>query len=204
MSSVEHLGYAGVSPAPSQASVNQESAAERRRNIAKLVAACAVSAAVFCAMLVSGASSSTEAASSGQSAISNTWQKLVAVGGGDTDAEPMEAIEPVPHRSEDRLKELLNHWVPITGMILSIFLDFAPLEQILLCRRSKSMGQVNADVFPFLFGNNVGWVMYASLTHNFYMFVACFPSVMLAMFYILTGYMLAASDAARVRIETTI
>lgn len=69
--------------------------------------------------------------------------------------------------------------------------------------RCVGLPQVNADVFPFLFGNNVGWVMYASLTHNFYMFVACFPSVMLAMFYILTGYMLAASDAARVRIEVS-
>jgi len=61
--------------------------------------------------------------------------------------------------------------------------------------------KVNADVFPLLFGNNVGWVIYASLNHNPYMFAACFPNVMLGMFYILTGYLLSPSGAARRRIE---
>jgi len=61
--------------------------------------------------------------------------------------------------------------------------------------------KVNADVFPLLFGNNFGWVIYASLNHNPYMFAACFPNVMLGMFYILTGYLLSSSAAARRRIE---
>jgi len=54
MSTLE-LGYGGISPAPFQPSVKKGSTVERRRNIAKLVAAFAVSAAVICVVFVSGA-----------------------------------------------------------------------------------------------------------------------------------------------------
>lgn len=61
--------------------------------------------------------------------------------------------------------------------------------------------QMNPDVFPLLFGNGVGWVIYACCTRNIYIFAANFTNVMVGMFYVLTGYMLSASDSARQRIE---
>jgi len=54
MSTLER-GYGGIPPAPFQPSVMKGFALERRRNIAKLVAAFAVSAAVICVVFVSGA-----------------------------------------------------------------------------------------------------------------------------------------------------
>ena len=53
MSTLER-GYGGIPPAPFQPSVMKGFALERRRNIAKLVAAFAVSAAVICVVFVSG------------------------------------------------------------------------------------------------------------------------------------------------------
>jgi hypothetical protein len=123
----------------------------------------------------------------------------------------------------DGLEQLMKTWVPILGAGLSIGLGTVPMQEVLRCRRNKSLGKVrrapfeclcsslrivdvflarslpqlallhpaclvtmrlrmskvNADVFPLLFGNNIGWVIYASLNHNPYMFVSCFPNVML-------------------------
>ena len=53
MSTLE-LWYGGISPAPFQPSVQKGAAVERRRKIAQLVAAFAVSAAVICVVFVSG------------------------------------------------------------------------------------------------------------------------------------------------------
>lgn len=60
---------------------------------------------------------------------------------------------------------------------------------------------MNPDVFPLLFGNGIGWVIYACCTSNVFVFAANFTNVLVGMFYVLTGYMLAASDSARQRIE---
>jgi len=60
---------------------------------------------------------------------------------------------------------------------------------------------MNPDVFPLLFGNGIGWVIYACCTHNVFVFAANFTNVLVGMFYVLTGYSLSASDSARRRIE---
>jgi solute carrier family 50 protein (sugar transporter) len=61
--------------------------------------------------------------------------------------------------------------------------------------------QVNPDVFPLLFGNAIGWVIYSGCTHNVFIFAANFTNVLAGMFYILTGYMLTTSDDVRRRME---
>jgi len=50
-----------------------------------------------------------------------------------------------------------------------------------------STPQMNADVFPLLFGNGVGWLVYGGFTHNAYMVVGSFSFIPTGMFYILTG-----------------
>ena len=53
--------------------------------------------------------------------------------------------------------------------------------------RHLPMPQMNADIFPFLFGNGVGWLVYGAFTHNVYIVVGNFSHVPAGMFYILTG-----------------
>lgn len=52
-----------------------------------------------------------------------------------------------------------------------------------------------------LFGNAVGWIIYAASTKNAYVFAGNFFGVLLGMFYVLTGYYLTASDTIRRRLE---
>ncbi|KAJ1469262.1 sugar efflux transporter for intercellular exchange-domain-containing protein [Baffinella frigidus] len=75
----------------------------------------------------------------------------------------------------------MSTWVPIFGAILSTGLGLAPLGDVLRCRRNRSLGEMNPDVFPLLFGNGVGWVIYACCTRNAYVFAANFTNVLVGM-----------------------
>mmetsp|Transcript_20295 Transcript_20295/g.46112 ORF Transcript_20295/g.46112 Transcript_20295/m.46112 type:complete len:238 (-) Transcript_20295:90-803(-) len=90
---------------------------------------------------------------------------------------------------------------PALGVILSTGLGFGPLPAILKCRRNKTLGETNPDPFVMLFGNAVGWIIYAASTRNAYVFAGNFFGVLLGMFYVLTGYYLTASDSIRRRLE---
>lgn len=61
--------------------------------------------------------------------------------------------------------------------------------------------QVNPDVFPILFGNGIGWVIYSGCTRNVFIFAANFTNVMAGMFYVLSGYVLTPSEDTRRRLE---
>ncbi|KAJ1488465.1 sugar efflux transporter for intercellular exchange-domain-containing protein [Baffinella frigidus] len=100
------------------------------------------------------------------------------------------------------LQEVLIKFVPLLGASLSLLLGLVPMRDVLRCRRNKSLGQVNPDVFPLLFFNAVGWTFYSSCTQNPYLFASVYINLMAGMFYTLNAYQLAESDAARRRIET--
>ncbi|KAJ1494508.1 hypothetical protein T484DRAFT_1609185 [Baffinella frigidus] len=102
---------------------------------------------------------------------------------------------------DDRVQELLRTWVPLVGACLSIVMGLIPMRDVLQCRRNKSLGQINPDVFPLLFINAVGWTIYAACTQDAYLFSSVFTNVIFGIFYVLTAYQLVESDAARRRIE---
>ncbi|KAJ1488934.1 hypothetical protein T484DRAFT_1615840 [Baffinella frigidus] len=101
----------------------------------------------------------------------------------------------------DGVQLLLRIWIPSLGALLSIVLGLAPMRDVLQCRRNKSLGKMNPDVFPLLFWNNVGWLIYAACTHDAFLFSSVLFTVLTGMFYVLTVYMLVESDAARRKIE---
>jgi hypothetical protein len=67
--------------------------------------------------------------------------------------------------------------------------------------RRLGLSQMNPDVFPLLFGNGIGWLIYAACTRDAFLFASIFVNILVGMFYVLTVYMLAESDAARRKIE---
>ena len=75
------------------------------------------------------------------------------------------------------------------------------LFSCLLTMHRPCLPQMNPDVFPLLFGNSVGWLVYAICTRDVFLFASIFVNDMAAMFYVLTAYMLAESDTARRKIE---
>jgi solute carrier family 50 (sugar transporter) len=96
---------------------------------------------------------------------------------------------------------LVRTLAPVLGVIMSEFLAFGPLPAVLQCRKAKSMGEVNPFLFPLLFGNGIGWVIYASATRNLFVFLGNIGAVGLSLFYLLTAHTLAGCDDVRKKLE---
>ena len=90
---------------------------------------------------------------------------------------------------------------PVLGVFMSEFLALGPLSAVLACRKSKSLGELNPLIFPLLFGNSIGWVIYSSATLNPYVFAGNAGGVVLSLFYLLSAYSLTTCAATKSRLE---
>ena len=90
---------------------------------------------------------------------------------------------------------------PVIGVLTSEFLALGPLSAILACRKSKTLGELNPLIFPLLFGNSIGWVIYSSATRNPYIFAGNAGGVVLSLFYLLSAYSLTPCPATKSRLE---
>jgi solute carrier family 50 (sugar transporter) len=96
---------------------------------------------------------------------------------------------------------LVTKIAPILGVFTSEFLALGPLSAVLACRKSKSLGELNPLIFPLLFGNSIGWVIYSAATRNPYIFAANAGAVVLSLFYLLSAYSLSTCPATKSRLE---
>jgi uncharacterized protein with PQ loop repeat len=96
---------------------------------------------------------------------------------------------------------LVKILAPVLGVIMSEFLAFGPLPAMLHCRKAKSLGDVNPFLFPLLFGNGIGWVIYGSATRNPFVFLGNIGAVGLSLFYLLTAHTLTGCDSVRKQLE---
>ncbi len=104
--------------------------------------------------------------------------------------------------AEESLKDLLTTKIaPVLGVFTSEFLALGPLSAVLECRKSKSLGALNPLIFPLLFGNSVGWVIYSSATLNPYVFAGNAGGVVLSLFYLLSAYSLTTCATTKSRLE---
>ncbi len=96
---------------------------------------------------------------------------------------------------------LTSRIAPVLGVFTSEFLALGPLSAILACRKSKSLGELNPLIFPLLFGNSIGWVIYSSATRDPYVFAGNAGGVVLSLFYLLSAYSLTTCAATKSRLE---
>lgn len=102
----------------------------------------------------------------------------------------------------NEFKELVTTKIaPILGVFTSEFLALGPLSAVLACRKSKTLGELNPLIFPLLFGNSIGWVIYSSATRNPYIFAGNAGGVVLSLFYLLSAYSLTTCQATKSRLE---
>ena len=102
----------------------------------------------------------------------------------------------------NEFKELVTTTIaPILGVFTSEFLALGPLSAVLACRKSKTLGELNPLIFPLLFGNSIGWVIYSSATRNPYIFAGNAGGVVLSLFYLLSAYSLTTCQATKSRLE---
>ena len=75
---------------------------------------------------------------------------------------------------------LVNHVCPFLGIILSWVMFAAPVPSLQKALEEKSMGELNPLPWAFMTGNTCGWVAYAFLTKNIFVFIGNAPSFLLS------------------------
>ena len=81
----------------------------------------------------------------------------------------------------ENLHEVIFRQVfPMVGVATGTFLSFAPFRAVLKASRDGSLGDLNATPFVFMLGNCTGWLAYAFMIQNIYVFLPNAPGFVLA------------------------
>eukprot|EP00293_Proteomonas_sulcata_P011315 CAMPEP_0184291994 /NCGR_PEP_ID=MMETSP1049-20130417/3852_1 /TAXON_ID=77928 /ORGANISM="Proteomonas sulcata, Strain CCMP704" /LENGTH=229 /DNA_ID=CAMNT_0026599595 /DNA_START=633 /DNA_END=1322 /DNA_ORIENTATION=+ len=96
---------------------------------------------------------------------------------------------------------LLKNVAPVVGVFTSTAIGFGPLTAVLKARKNRSLGDINPDPFPVLFGNAIGWIIYAAATRNIYIYGGNVVNVMMGIWYLMTAYGLTTSEGLRRKME---
>lgn len=90
---------------------------------------------------------------------------------------------------------IVNIVCPLLGVLISNAMWLAPFKLVMQARESRHLGSVNPIPFAVTFINNIGWVMYASLLSNYYIFCSSVLGVLFALFYTITCLTIMAKEA---------
>ena len=83
---------------------------------------------------------------------------------------------------------LLRQVVPALGVCTGTFMSFAPFRDVLRASREGHLGELNPTPWVFMLGNACGWVAYAYLVENVYVFLTNAPGFILAIWLNIHGY----------------
>ena len=75
---------------------------------------------------------------------------------------------------------LLQQVFPAIGVCTGTFMCFAPFRAVLQASRDGHLGELNPTPWVFMLGNSVGWLAYAFLIENVYVFLPNAPGFVLA------------------------
>merc|ERR1719263_98496 len=74
---------------------------------------------------------------------------------------------------------------PYGGVLGSTALAAGPFPHVMRCRRDRSLGETNPDLFPWVWGNGVAWASYGIAAGNPFLFFSNFTGVVLGCLYAL-------------------
>jgi len=118
-------------------------------------------------------------------------------------ASPAQAVDSQPRAVGDGPMMHLFKTViaPYGGVLGSTALAAGPFPHVMRCRRDRSLGETNPDLFPWVWGNGVAWASYGIAAGNPFLFFSNFTGVVLGCLYVLTAIHLAPSGDVRLRLE---
>lgn len=76
---------------------------------------------------------------------------------------------------------------PLLGCIISNAMIFSPLPAVLLARKNKRLGDLNAIPFALLVNSQTGWTIYAFMKRDSYIFFSTFPGVLFGLYLCFTA-----------------
>lgn len=77
---------------------------------------------------------------------------------------------------------------PLIADILAMIRFISPLREVLVVRKEKRIGELNAFPFAAAILNTIGWVVYACLKPNFYIFAGDAPGLICSLWMLLSLY----------------
>ena len=77
---------------------------------------------------------------------------------------------------------------PVVGMTLANVMFFSGVPAMLRCKRDGALGDMNPAPFPMVLANCVGWMGYAILAQDFFVFFGAAPGSIIGLFFTIVGY----------------
>ena len=77
---------------------------------------------------------------------------------------------------------------PVIGMTLANVMFFSGVPAMLRCKREGSLGDMNPAPFPVVLANCVGWMGYAILAQDYFVFFGAAPGSIIGLFFTIVGY----------------
>ena len=90
---------------------------------------------------------------------------------------------------------------PILGFCLANFMFFSSLPELRRYRANGEWGDLNAHPYPIVVANCVGWMMYGSVIHDYWVYVSNFPGVLVSVYAVMTAISLARNEEKRRELE---
>lgn len=91
---------------------------------------------------------------------------------------------------------------PILGAVLAELLFFGPMTAVLAARKHGVLGALNPLLFPFMFGNCIGWTSYGFELRDTKIVLANLGGIYFALFYIMSCHRLTESSKVAGLLET--
>ena len=77
---------------------------------------------------------------------------------------------------------------PVIGLTLANVMFFSGVPAMLRCKREGSLGDMNPAPFPVVLANCIGWMGYAILVQDFFVFFGAAPGSIIGLFFTIVGY----------------
>lgn len=89
----------------------------------------------------------------------------------------------------------MKHVCPAVGGVIALLMFGSPLKAVFEVNRTKELGEMNPLPYVAMVANCVAWLLYGTLTHDFYVYASNIFGLLLGFFYIFTTYKFAAEKA---------
>jgi solute carrier family 50 protein (sugar transporter) len=90
----------------------------------------------------------------------------------------------------------MNVIAPVLGLTLANVMFFSGVPEMLRCKKAGSLGDMTPGPFPVVLATCVGWMGYAILVQDYFVFFGAAPGSVIGMYFTLVGYGLTPVGSA--------
>eukprot|EP00842_Homolaphlyctis_polyrhiza_P000204 jgi/Hompol1/1184/HPOL_005528-RA len=83
---------------------------------------------------------------------------------------------------------IVKHVVPGGGALLALLVFLSPFMAVRQAFMTGQKSHLNETPYPWIVANCFGWIVYGSLTRDYYLYAANVPGFMLGLWYSLASF----------------